>query len=226
MIMHINDFDAVLFDMDGVILDSMTYHAQTWQELFRELGLEVSCEFVLLNEGALGPEPLLELMREQGLEHQGPQIISQFNELFDRQVNIYIADYAPKVKPYPHAAELLRQISGCGLPAALVTSSRKSVVQNSLGKMMELFKAIVSADDVVRHKPFPDPYLAGARALGCEPSRCLVVENAPAGIKAALAAGATCFAVSHTLPARHLSQAHAVFPDLEALAGHLGCRDL
>jgi beta-phosphoglucomutase len=215
-------FDAVLFDMDGVILDSMQYHAQTWHELFKQHGLEVSKEFVLLNEGCLGPDTLLELAISQGVESQTRQVIPLFKQMCDKQVSLFIAEYAPKVRPFPYADELLASISRSGRRSALVTSSRKSVVQNSLGGLMSRFSAVVSADDVTRHKPHPDPYLAGARALDCEPSRCLVVENAPAGINAAISAGATCYAVSSTLSPVHLQKAHKVFPDLKALDEHLG----
>ena len=80
----------------------------------------------------------------------------------------------------------------------------------------------MTADDVKRHKPYPDPYLAGARALGADPGACLVIENAPAGIQAAISAGATCYAVCSTLGPDHLHQAHQTFGDLAELAAHLG----
>ncbi len=220
--MHIQKFAAVLFDMDGVILDSMGYHADTWLMLFGQKGLKVSREFVLLQEGALGPETLMDLMRSQGWQGSAQEARSIMQNLLDQQVRLYLDQYAPKVRPFPFADQMLRMINSSGVPAALVTSSRTSVVRNSLGPLYERFQAVVTADDVSRHKPHPDPYLAGARALDAEPGACLVIENAPAGIQAALAAGATCYAVCSTLGPDHLSQAHDTFADLAALANRLG----
>ena len=220
--MKIHQFGAVLFDMDGVILDSMSYHADTWLTLLAAQGFEVTREFVLNKEGALGPETLMDLMRAQGLQGEIQAARVMMRDLLDQQVKLYLSQYAPLVQPFPFADRLLQDLNQAGVPAALVTSSRTSVVQNSLGDLFNRFQAVITADDVQRHKPHPDPYLAGAQALQIEPSACLVVENAPAGIQAALAAGATCYAVCSTLGPDNLSQAHHTFPDLEELALHLG----
>ncbi len=220
-------FSAVLFDLDGVILDSMPQHARAWQEILRSRGLEVPLDFIFRNEGALGRE----VLRKFFCEYQGKdldpalleRVMAELETMLQEQARLYLERYAERVRPFPQAKAVLAAMAGAGLATALVTSSRRSVVEGCLDRdILDHFRAVVTADDVSRHKPHPDPYLSGARTLGLEPERCLVVENAPPGIASALAAGATCYAVTTTLEAEHLGQAHAVFPDLRELALHLG----
>ena len=217
-------FGAVLFDMDGVILDSMTHHAALWQELLAGEGFEIPLRFILENEGSLGAGTLADFFKKQGYENHSPQDVSALIQgLLSRQAELYLSRHAKNVKPYPQALELLESLKRGKVPAALVTSSRRALVEACLDERMRgLFDAVVTAEDVSQHKPHPEPYLAGAAALGKRPEECLVVENAPAGIKSALTAGATCYAVCTTLPPETLAQAHAAFPDLAALAAHLG----
>jgi len=220
----LNGHKAILFDLDGVILDSMGHHADLWEEVLAEEGLRVTRDFILEHEGALGPEVLLKFMIQAGLiDKEPPDLHERMQAMLNRQARRYIAERAPLVRPYPHAEALLRVLEGIGLPCALVTSSRRDVVAGCLPvELRRRFSALVTAEDVPRHKPHPDPYLSGAAALGLSAEACLVVENAPAGIAAARSAGATCFAVSTTLPAERLSGAHSVFSDLSELANHLG----
>jgi beta-phosphoglucomutase len=220
----LNGYKAILFDLDGVILDSMGHHADLWEEILAEEGLHVSRDFILEHEGALGPDILLKFMIEAGLiQEEPPDLHARMQDMLNRQARRYIAERAPLVRPYPHSGGLLAALERMGLPCALVTSSRRDVVAGCLpDELRRRFTALVTAEDVPRHKPYPDPYLSGAAALGLTPEACLVVENAPAGIASARSAGATCFAVTTTLPAGRLSQAHSVFSDLNALAQHLG----
>ncbi len=216
-------FQAVLFDLDGVVLDSMGHHARLWQELLAQEGLAVGMEFILRHEGALGPEVLHQLWRELGMgevPETGPAAMAR---LLDRQAELYLKLHAGSVRPFPGVRRLLAGLAQRGVPAALVTSSRRSVVAGCLPTdLAQGFKAMVTAEDVSLHKPHPEPYLAGARRLGADPARCLVVENAPAGIEAARAAGATCYAVCTTLPASTLDRAQRTFDDLLSLGRGLG----
>lgn len=217
-------YKAILFDLDGVILDSMGHHADLWEEVLAGEGLHVSRDFILEHEGALGPDVLLKFMIEAGLvQEEPPDLNERMIAMLDLQARRYIAERAPLVRPYPFSDDLLATLERIGLPCALVTSSRRDVVAGCLPEQLrKRFTALVTSEDVRRHKPHPDPYLSGAAALGLAPEACLVVENAPAGIAAACAAGATCFAVTTTLPAERLRQANSVFRDLKELAMHLG----
>ncbi|MBI4799915.1 MAG: HAD family phosphatase [Desulfarculus sp.] len=225
------EFAAVLFDMDGVILDSMSQHAKAWQEVLAGQGVRVPLSFILENEGALGVDVLRRFLEEHGaaqnLKPLGPERASAgMARLLDQQASLYLERHAGRVRPYPGVRRVLAGLKRARVPAALVTSSRRSLVERCLpGEIRQGFSLVISAEDVSRHKPHPDPYLAAAQGLAQDPRQCLVVENAPAGIAAAAAAGATCYALCTTLPPEQLAQAQAIFSDLERLAGHLGLLD-
>jgi beta-phosphoglucomutase len=216
-------FQAVLFDMDGVVLDSMAQHAALWQEILAQQGFDIPLRFILRNEGALGPKVLFDFFRSQGLGQEDyPAMEFRMEELLSLQAQLYLDRYAGRVNPFPQALDLIDALVHERMPLALVTSSRRALVERCLRpEIRQRFAAVVTAQDVDRHKPHPDPYLAAARALNAEPGRCLVIENAPAGIESALASGATCYAVCTTLEPSELAQAHEVFADLGALADHL-----
>lgn len=221
-----NDFSyqAVLFDMDGVVLDSMEQHSAAWLRVMRAAGLSVEREFVLAHEGCLQAEVLEKLLHEQGVVLPPSQGAAEFMlRLLDDQRRLYLDEFAHQVTPFPGAAGLLAALAGQGVPTALVTSSRRDQVESCLpGELLRGFAQIVTSDDVGQHKPHPEPYLKASQALGVAAVDCLVVENAPAGIAAARAAGAVCYAVATTLGREHLAQAHAIFDGLDELAHHLG----
>ncbi len=217
-------FSAVLFDMDGVILDSMEQHAASWLTVMAADGIEVSREFVLAHEGCLAQEVMGRLLEEQGKEPRpGEDLADYMARLLETQASLYLREYASQVRPYAQAGPVLARLAQLQVPFALVTSSRRSQVEECLPlNLLAGFKAIVTRDDVAQHKPHPEPYLTASQALGVSPGDCLVVENAPAGIAAAVSAGATCYAVCSTLEPGHLHEAHAVFTDLAHLAQFLG----
>ncbi|MCB2192094.1 MAG: HAD family phosphatase [Deltaproteobacteria bacterium] len=222
--MHDFQYQAVLFDMDGVVLDSMQQHSDAWLRVMQAAGLRVEREFVLAHEGCLQTDVLEKLLNEQGVVLPSGQGAAEFMlRLLDEQRHLYLNEFAHQVVPFPGAAGLLAALAGRGVPTALVTSSRRDQVESCLpGELLRGFAYIVASDDVEKHKPHPEPYLKASQALGVAAPDCLVVENSPAGISAARAAGAVCYAVSTTLGREHLSQAHAIFDGLDDLAHFLG----
>lgn len=215
-------FSAVLFDMDGVVLDTMDRHAACWSELLHENGFVVDLEFILRHEGCLRPEVLCELAGE-GQELTAGDAANLMGDLLPKQARMYIERYGDEVRPFPEALEIIRRIANNGLPMALVTSSSRPVVESTLDReLYGCFTHVITSEDVSRHKPDPEPYLAAAKALDVEPAHCLVIENAPAGILAANAAGATCYALTTTLNARYLDQASKIFSSHIDLAHYAG----
>ena len=198
---------AVLFDMDGVILDSMPFHVRAWQDALAEQGVSVPEEVIYLHEGAIEPRTAIDIFEKNGchLDEDG------FKRLFLRQMAIFNARYRQMVHPYPGITTLLGQLLAGGLQMALVTSSHKEIVGNVLPEeILGCMSHIVTGDSIKRHKPFPDPYLAAVSGLGLDEEACLVVENAPAGIAAAKSASLHCVAITTTLPVERLSQADKV----------------
>lgn len=209
---------AIFFDMDGVLVDSMDFHRESWQEVLSGFGIAVSDTFVYQHEGAMGLDVLQNLFDRGGLpwEPAGLEAIyRQQNQLFQER-------YLPRVSLYPEALSLLAGCREQGRALGLVTSSRLNLVKRIwTPEQLAGFSTVVSADQVDRHKPHPDPYLKALENLGLAPEECLVVENAPAGIQAAKAARLTCYAVASTLPPPYLQAADRIFPDLATLAACL-----
>ena len=209
-----NGLKAVLFDMDGVLVDSMNYHLKSWKQLLENFNITVTDEFIYDHEGAMAPEIIKDLFREYGYLIEDKQI----KDIYLEQNTLFQEQYLPRVGLYPHSLPLLEQLKSRGLLLGLVTSSRRNLVQEIWDeKDLKIFNTIITADETERFKPYPDPYLKAMNALGQETQHCLVIENAPAGIQAACSAGITCFAIASTLPEEKLSQAQKVFPDLNAL---------
>jgi len=215
---HKNGIKAALFDMDGVILDSMRFHVMAWKEAIAEFGYSVSEGLLYLYEGAIEPETAVELFKQNGC----PIDCDMFHEIFSRQKALFREKYRSHVRPYPDVLSILEALRAKGLRLALVTSSHQEILEMILSEDIKaLMNHVVTGDRVARRKPFPDPYLSAKDALCLESHECVVVENAPAGIQAAKAAKMHCVALTTTLESRHLSHADAVLSSHAELTRYL-----
>jgi len=196
-------FAAVLSDLDGVLVDSGAEVERIWREWAVARGLDPD-EVGRTSHGVPGV---------QVIERFAPELdAAAESERLD-------AEHAQTgAVALPGAAELLASVS----PLAVVTSCTPPLATARFSAAGLAPPAVViTADLTPRGKPHPDPYLAGARALGVPPEDCLVIEDAPAGIAAGLAAGATVWAVTTTHDASELSEADAVFSGLPEIVGRL-----
>jgi beta-phosphoglucomutase len=205
--------EALIFDLDGVLLNSMPAHVAAWGEAFREEGLKVSEEFIYRNEGALD----WDLLRRELQSGNGAMSRAMFEALIDRQREIYLRGYAPQVQMYSEAREVVETLGQSHLRLALVTSSARMVLLPSLVSWIDShFQVVVTGESVNRCKPHPEPYLKSLEALGIGPEQAVVVENAPAGIRSARRAGIFCIALATTLPPEALAEADHICPDHRA----------
>lgn len=212
------DPQAVLFDCDGVVLNSMPWHVKSWQEVFQELGARVEAEFIYRHEGALERSGLARMLADQGCRWDEKRI----EDLVARQIEVFSARYSHLVEPYGQAARVLTRLKAQGLRLALVTSSSDRVIRESLpADILDRFEVVVTSSRVTNFKPHPEPYLTGLKGLGLEPDRAVAVENAPAGITSARAAGLFTYGLTTTLSADHLSQADRILGSLDDLAALL-----
>ena len=212
---------AVLFDMDGVVLDSMPTHLLTWQQTLAPLGVHLTAEDLYPLEGVPSELIARRLLGRPCSEQEAARLVALKQALF-RQI------FEPRL--VPGLGPLLHDLRGRGYRLGLVTGSARCVVDESLVPtgVAGLFDTIVTGDQVAHGKPDPEPYRTAAWRLGLSPGECLAVENAPMGIRSARAAGMTCVALQTTLPAGQLSAAGAdrVFADARALrAWLLACRE-
>jgi len=207
---------AILFDMDGVIVDSMKFHALSWKKVFLEKGVELEDNDIYCREGMSGPASIMGIYAEKGLPVPPPVII---NEMISRK-HMYFEDY--KVSLYPCVQEILEFLKQKGKKTGLVTGSgRRAVIHAIPEKVLLLFDATVSSDDVTRGKPDPEPYLQGLGKLSVSAEETLVIENAPLGLESAVGAGIQCIAVETTLPASYLTRAKKIFRDHAELFHYL-----
>lgn len=191
-----SDFAAVLWDMDGTLLDSEWMWDVAVRELSEHLGGRMSEETRVATIGASSPNALAIIFESLGLE-QHPDALAEAKEwMYSRVEELFVdVDWRPGAR---RALELAREQ---GLMSALVTNTERRLVGRALDRLgREFFDHAVCGDDVPNGKPHPDPYLRGAQLLGVDPSNCLAVEDSPTGAAAAEAAGCSVLVVPCEIP--------------------------
>ncbi|MDD5348571.1 MAG: beta-phosphoglucomutase [Chthoniobacteraceae bacterium] len=184
---------AALFDLDGVVVFTDKYHYLAWKELSDENGWDFSEE---INTGCRGV-PRMESL-EVILRHNRVELShEQKTALADRKNRRYV-ELLRTIGPadiYPGVVPFLKTLREKGLRTGLCSSSRnaKLVLENL--KLAPLFDRVVTGDEVAKAKPNPEIFLLGASRLGMESAACVVFEDAPSGVDAALAAGMSCVGV-------------------------------
>jgi HAD superfamily hydrolase (TIGR01509 family) len=208
---------AVLFDMDGVLYDSMPNHAASWTQVMRAHGFHMTGEDVYLHEGRTGDDTINIISGREG-KNIGTE---ERKELYREKTEIFSA--CPAVRPMTGSAELLRKVTDSGLSAMLVTGSGQPTLLDSLNDDFPGVFArerMVTSFDVKRGKPHPEPYLTALGKGGLTPREAIVIENAPLGVEAAHAAGLFTIAVNTgPLPDSILTAAGAdvLLPSVETL---------
>lgn len=185
---------AVLFDMDGVCYDSMPYHTVAWQKSMANFGLTMTAADAYATEGARGIDTVRKMVKEQ----RGEDIsLEQAQTMYELKSKLF-HDMKPLPPIMPGILDLMAQIHSCGLHIGIVTGSGQRPL---IARMLRDFgqyvteSHIVTAYDVERGKPAPDPYLMGLEKMGgLNPWEALVVENAPLGVAAGVAA--KCFTIA------------------------------
>ena len=207
---------AVLFDMDGVLYDSMPYHARSWHTSMAAFGLDMKPEEAYMYEGMRGVETIKLIARRQWNKELTDD---EAAAMYKRKTEEFYA--CPKAKKMEGVEELMRMIKDGGKEIVVVTGSG----QGSLLKRLEEdfaglidSRLVVTAADVSRGKPDPEPYIKGLAKAGIKPCEGIVVENAPLGVRAAVAAGIFTVAVNTgPLPDKALADegADLIFPDMK-----------
>ena len=213
---------AVLFDMDGVLYDSMPNHAIAWQQSMAQFGIQMTAEDAYSTEGARGVDTIRQMVKKQ----QGRDIDEgEAQQMYDVKSRIF--HELPEAPMMPGIMDLMRQIQADDIQIGIVTGSgQRPLIQ----RILKDFKAFVdeahitTAYDVRHGKPHPDPYLIGLKKAGnLKPYEAIVVENAPLGIRAGVAAKIFTIAVNTgPLPAQVLLDANAdlLFPTITDFSHH------
>ena len=188
---------AVVFDMDGLLVDSEAVFRDSMMHVARERGHDLPLEVFLRMVGLPGPSS-----RTVALAHFGEDFpIDEFNAAVWAHAKAHHDEIGVALKA--GVTELLDHLDQAGLPRAVATSSSHAAVEHQLGRggILDRFQAIVAAGDYARGKPNPDPFLTAAERLGVAPQDCLALEDSHNGVRAAHAAGMMTIMVPDLLAA-------------------------
>lgn len=190
-----SSFEAVLFDLDGTLVDTMPLHFQAYRDVLAEIGIPLDFPAFMAASGGAARETIPRLLNgfacDVPVEEIHRRKVARATRLFQES------------PPAPLPCALLLPLLSQTLPVALVSSGSRKSVHTTLQALgwESLFRAIICGDDVSRGKPDPEGYLKGAALLGAAPERCLVFEDMDDGVAAAKTAGMQVFDVRRTLPA-------------------------
>ena len=209
---------AVLFDMDGVLYDSMPHHVIAWHDSMEKYGIIMTEEDVYATEGARGIDTIRQMVKNQ----KGIDIsLDEAQRMYDLKSNLFHAMGDPAI--FDGVIDFMQKIRKKGMVIGVVTGSGQNPLihrlLNDFGEFLDE-RHIVTAYDVEKGKPNPDPYLMGLRKCGnLQPWEGIVVENAPLGVQAGVAARCFTIAVnSGPLPDEKLADADVIFHRMTELA--------
>ena len=201
---------AVLFDMDGVLVDSEEYICLAAIQMFNELGVRVLPDDFIPFIGAGENRYLGGVAEKYG-------VLLNLPKAKHRTYTIYGEIVSGKLKPLPGVKEFIDQCIRSGIKIAVATSAdlmKMEINLSEIGIPAGTFDVTVNGLQVVNKKPSPDIYLTAAKKLGVDPAHCLVVEDAVNGIEAAKNAGMHCLALTTSFHADQLEQADLICKDL------------
>jgi len=191
---------AAVFDWDGVILDSSRHHEESWERLAKETGKLLPPGHFRRGFGRRNIEIMRDLLGWSQDLQEIDRLSRRKEELYREVVEAWGIDPLPGVRPW------LERLAERGIPCGIGSSTEEKNVRLGLRKLGldKFFRTAVTAEQVQRGKPAPDVFLEVSRRLGVAPSRCVVFEDAPAGVEAGRAAGMRVVGVTTTHPGGHL----------------------
>ncbi|MGD9895558.1 MAG: HAD family hydrolase [Candidatus Methylacidiphilaceae bacterium] len=201
---------AAIFDWDGVLANSAAAHLESWHLLAREEGKPLPPDFFLPSFGKKNDWVIPHLLRWT----EDPWEVSRIGE---RKEELYRAIVAEQgVALYSGALPLCDSLAKRSVPMAIASSTAQANIELTLSQspLRPFFQTVASAESVRRGKPDPDVFLLAAERLGFPPTRCVVFEDAPAGVEAGKRADMRVIAVTTTNPAEALRKADRTLPDL------------
>jgi len=205
---------AIVFDLDGVLVDSEPLQLAAWQRYVARFGLELPATILPRLFGRRLLDAARIIVEELALPVRPEEAARERDALF-------LATVPGNVRPMPGARELVGALQSRRLPLGLATSGHRLYVETVLTELglSRAFTVVVTGDDVTRGKPAPDCYRRAVECLGLPPQRCVAIEDAPLGVAAARAAGLRCIAVpnTHTAQLDGFAAADVVLPSLDTV---------
>lgn len=203
---------AIVWDMDGVLVDTGEFHFRAWCRILGELGKDLSREEFLERFGMKSVDILRETLGDRSPE--------ELRVLAARKEGYYREEIGGNVKPLPGVRTILESLQRAGFRQALASSAPRmniDLILEAVG-IRPFFDAVVSGDEVRAGKPDPEIFLEASRRIGVDPPACVVIEDAIPGVVAAKGAGMHCVAVTNSHAADDLSAADIIVDSLEHLS--------
>ena len=213
---------AIIFDFDGVIVDTERFHFQALQRVLEEEQIPLTWEEYTQSYLAMDDKNCFRTVLSR---HGRKATAQELKELTERKATFFFSDAADSVAVFPGVEGFIRQVARKN-PLAIASGALREEIEFILAKvgLRECFPVVVAAEDVEKGKPDPEAYataLARLNRLGSgkpvKPSECLVIEDSRHGVAAATAAGMRCLAVANSYPPQELAAAHLVVKSLEHL---------
>lgn len=203
---------AVIFDMDGVITNTMPEHMRAWQAALKEEGVHATQEDIYSREGQRGLQSVQEIFqkyRKTCSSRSARAILKRKEEIFKTKV---------RLRFIRGARSFIRKLAHQGFRLAIVTGTSHHEMEKILpARLYTHFTVSVTGCEVKEGKPDPEPYLKAMKNLTLNKKEVVVIENAPFGIRSAKAAGLNCFALETSLPRRYLREADQVFSSFKEI---------
>ncbi len=207
----LNTLQAVLWDMDGVIVDTYAGHYLSWKQALEEVGQPYE-EDVFRRTFGMNNRLILATIYGHEPEEEFIQKVSERKEVLFRE------DIKGKVQPLPGVLDWLERFKKMGLKQAVASSAPQANIDALLTELqIRHYFGAEAAGSNLKGKPDPAVFLLAAERLGVDPANCLVIEDSIAGVEAAKRAGCTCLAVLTTNQASELGKADLILKDLSAL---------
>ncbi|KUN26677.1 hydrolase [Streptomyces antibioticus] len=208
-------YDLVIFDNDGVLVDSEPISNRLLAAYLTELGHPTSYEDSIRDYMGSAMHRIHDLV----LERTGERLPDEFDDVFHRRV---FDAFERELKPVGGAVDVLERLAGAGVPYCVASSGSHERIRvghrtTGLDRWFEESR-VFSSQDVGRGKPAPDLFLYAAQRMGVAPGRCVVVEDSPLGVQAAVAAGMDVYGFTAMTPADRLAGATQLFSDMGELA--------
>lgn len=203
---------AVIFDLDGVIADSMKLHFEAEKKTLLKYGISATTEELAAHTGNKAIVKFSALLKKHGVKANPEDVFKvHMDESYDH--------IKANVAPVSGIIGLLKELHSVKLKLAVASGSPRVLVEYIIDKfrISKLFDVVLSADDVVKSKPAPEMFLKAAQRLKCRPEECVVIEDAPNGITAARAAGMKCLAITTTHKKEELKGADRIIASFDEI---------
>jgi HAD superfamily hydrolase (TIGR01509 family) len=199
-----NSFQGIVFDLDGVLVNSEPFHLRMWEETISQFDVVVEENWSDRFIGTPDTETAMSLITRYSLQ-------ARWEDLVNIKRGKIINNSEENIRTFSGVIEGLTGLAG--FPKAVATSSSREIAEfflNAAG-LKDFFEVVITSDDVIKTKPDPECYLEACRCIGLDPFLCLAVEDSPAGIESAKRAGLFTAGVSTSYQQHHLDQADRIF---------------